>query len=134
MANIPEIKAAPKIDNEPPHVDEAVLQQLVQDTSPEIVPELIELYIEDSKIRINLINEAISKHDFATLEFEAHTIGSSAIAHGNAKLHAFARKLEHLCQQNHYQQASKQAVTLIKIAEESFDLLAERANQGFIQE
>ena len=134
MTNISEIKAAPKIDNEPPHVDEAVLQQLVQDTSPEIVPELIELYIEDSKIRMNLINEAISKHDFATLEFEAHTIGSSAIAHGNAKLHAFARKLEHLCQQNHYQQASKQAVTLIKIAEESFDLLAERANQGFIQE
>ena len=113
------------------YVDEAVLQQLVRDTSAEIVPELMLLYIEDSRERMALIDEAITKQDFNTLEFEAHTIGSSAVAHGNAKLHAQARHVEHLCQQNKQQPAIEQARALSEIAAESFRLLALRAQQGF---
>lgn len=117
--------------NEPTYVDEQVLLQLVSDTSAEIVPELIMMYIEDSQARMVLFNNAINKQDFATLEFEAHTIGSSAIAHGNAKLHALARNVEHLCQQKNNQLVIEQALQLSEIADQSFSLLALRAQQGF---
>ncbi|WP_372880100.1 PAS domain S-box protein [Psychromonas sp.] len=112
-------------------VDEQVLQQLVRDTNAEIVPELISLYIEDSQARVVLINKAITKQDVNTLEFEAHTLGSSAVAHGNDKLHKLMRSVEHLCQQNNQPQALEQAQQIATVAKESFRLLAQRAEQGF---
>ncbi|MFT6139434.1 MAG: PAS domain S-box-containing protein [Psychromonas sp.] len=112
-------------------VDQQVLLDLVRDTNAEIVPELITLYIEDSQRRVAVISEAITKGDFNCLEFETHTIGSSAIAHGNARLHLLARSIEQLCQQNEHTQAFEQAQQIAEVAKESFRQLAQRAKQGF---
>lgn len=116
------------------YVDEQVLIQLVKDTNAEIVPELLTLYIKDSQQRLAKMQTAITKQDFSSLEFEAHTIGSSAVAHGNAKLHAIARKIEHLCQNGEFQQAQNLTQTLPDIAERSFQQLSERAKKGFHQQ
>lgn len=113
------------------YVDEKILKQLVSDTSAEIVPELITLYIEDTQTRMALIEEAITKRDIASLEFETHSIGSSAIAHGNVKLHTLARNIEQLCRQNDARQAMEKAAALLEVASDSFRLLAQRAEQGF---
>jgi len=113
------------------YVDESVLLQLVEDTDAEIVPELILLYIEDSQQRLERIKTAITKQDFASLEFETHTVGSSAVAHGNAKLYKLSRKIELLCRDNQQQEALKYAQDILNIAETSFELLAIRANKGF---
>ena len=113
------------------YVDETVLQQLVRDTDAEIVPELLMLYIEDSEKRMSLINDAITNKDFETLEFETHTVGSSAAAHGNTKLYMAARQIEQLCLEGNTEQAIEQASGLSEIANESFRLLAKRASQGF---
>lgn len=118
-------------DNSTDYVSEAVLQQLVRDTSAEVIPELLAFYIEDSQDRIVLINDAILKQNLQTLEFEVHTIGSSAAAHGNIKLHTLAREIENLCKQNNHQQAMAKAVTLSDVATESFRLLTLRTQQGF---
>ncbi|MFT6348513.1 MAG: PAS domain S-box-containing protein [Psychromonas sp.] len=119
-------------ENEHPgFVDEQVLLDLVRDTNAEIVPELITLYIEDSQRRVAVISEAITKGDFNCLEFETHTIGSSAIAHGNARLHLLARSIEQLCQQNEHTQAFEQAQQIAEVAKESFRQLAQRAKHGF---
>ncbi|MFT6926237.1 MAG: PAS domain S-box-containing protein [Psychromonas sp.] len=115
----------------PDFVDQQVLLDLVRDTNAEIVPELITLYIEDSQRRIAVITEAITKRDLNCLEFETHTLGSSAIAHGNARLYSLARSIEQLCQQNAHQQAFEQAQLIAEVAEESFRRLAQRAKQGF---
>lgn len=127
------INAIPITENDEQYIDEKVLLQLVMDTDAQIVPELIELYIQDSQQRLQQINTAITKRDFASLEFETHTVGSSAVAHGNAKLHALARKIEILCRKNDHQQALKYAMQLSAIAEKSFSLLSIRAQQGFTQ-
>jgi CheY-like chemotaxis protein len=116
-------------DNE--YVDEKVLQQLVRDTAAEIVPELLMFYIDDSRKRIEPIQQAITQSDFKIMEFECHTLGSSAAAHGNAKLHNLARKVEHLCQDDKHKQALAKASLLAEVANESFRLLALRAEQGF---
>ena len=123
--------ALPENGSSAPYVDEQVLQQLVIDTDAEIVPELISLYIEDSQQRMRLIETAIAKQDIKTLDFETHTIGSSAIAHGNAKLHKLARQIEMLCKQDQHQQALQEAMQLIDVAQQSFEQLAIRAKKGF---
>jgi len=114
-----------------PFVDEAVLKQLARDTSPEIVPELLLFYIEDARKRVEKIQNAITEHDAKTLEFESHTLGSSAAAHGNAKLHTLARRVEHLCQQSNHELAFADADLLSLIADDSFRLLTQRAEKGF---
>ena len=113
------------------YVDEEVLIQLVEDTDASIVPELIKLYIEDTQQRLERINAAITKQDIESLEFEAHTVGSSAVAHGNGKLYALARKIELLCREQKKQEALTLAIKISSIAEKSFELLSERAQKGF---
>lgn len=116
------------------YVDEQVLQQLIHDTDAEIVPELLTLYIVDAKKRSQLIKLAFEEKDIKTLEFESHTLGSSAAAHGNEKLHRQSRAIESLCQEGSHQQALQQTATLLSIADESFRLLALRVNKGFNNE
>ena len=113
------------------YIDELVLQQLVLDTDAEIVPEFIRFYIDDTKIRIELIKDAIANNNFKVLEFETHTISSSAAAHGNMKLHQLSKTIEDHCQQDQHIQALSCAVELINIADRSFELLAQRADKGF---
>ena len=113
------------------YVSEQVLQQLVRDTAPDIVPDLLAFYIEDAKNRTGLIQRAVKGKDIKTLEFETHTLGSSAAAHGNDKLYQWARKIENMCRQNDHEQALKQAIGLPKVAAKSFRLLAQRADKGF---
>jgi len=125
------ITTEPEAEFEPPYVDESVLLQLVSDTDAEIVPELISLYIEDSQARLVKIAEAIVKQDFDNLEFETHTVGSSAAAHGNAKLYKLSRKVEALCREKDHQAALKYALLLADVADNSFRLLSDRAKQGF---
>lgn len=112
-------------------VSERVLQQLVKDTDAEIVPELLTLYIEDAKKRMLIINLAIKDKNIKTLEFETHTLGSSAAAHSNLALCTLSREIEDLCQSNLDLQAYEKASILHNVAEESFDLLNKRIQQGF---
>ncbi|RJG42457.1 PAS domain S-box protein [Motilimonas pumila] len=126
--------AAPSTQNMDDYalVDESILLQLVADTSADIVPDLLLLYIEDSESRLALIQDAIAATDYKTLEFECHTIGSSAIAHGNVKLHHIARSAERACQQEDFAQAITAGQQLVNLAQPSFEKLSKRAKQGFM--
>jgi len=117
-----------------PFVDEDVLQQLVHNTAPDIALELLALYIEDARKRVEHIQETITKHDIKTLELKSHALSSLAAAHGNAKLHSLARKVEHLCQEGKHEQALLEAVSLSSVANESLHLLAKRVDKGFTTE
>lgn len=114
-----------------PYVDANILLQLAADTDPEIVPELIKLYIEDSELRMQKIAIALVEKDLHTLEFEAHSISSCAIAHGNVKLYKLARKIELACKDGQHQQALDDTESLLEVAKKSFSLLSSRAQQGF---
>jgi len=48
-------------------------------------------YIDDSRKTVEQIQAAIMKGDMKPLEFEAHTPGSGAAAHGNLRQHTLAR-------------------------------------------
>ena len=113
------------------YVDEAVLQQLVRDTSAEIVPELLLGYIEDTHERLRQIESAVSQTDATKLELEVHTLGSSAGAHGNTALLELARVIEGLCRQGAAERAMQQTPELLELAEESLRQLAQRTEAGF---
>ena len=114
----------PDIDNAP-IVDYTVLEQLAEDTSPELVPELIELYSGDADHRIKRIQQAIIDDDIDVLSFEVHTIGSSAGAHGNMRLFKLAREIERLCQEKEFEQALSIAKYFPDIAHQSVQELVQ---------
>lgn len=118
MTGIPDIDNAPVIDF-------TVLEQLAEDTSPELVPELIELYSGDAAHRIERIEQSIITNDIDILSFEVHTIGSSAGAHGNMQLFKISREIERLCQEKYFEEAFELARFFPAIAHVSIEQLVE---------
>ncbi|WP_341663401.1 ATP-binding protein [Vibrio sp.] len=114
-------------------VDETILEQMIEDTSADVLPMLIDHYLEESQERLNKIYQAIDEKDKNTLEFESHTLGSSALALGNRILSNLARKIEHLCIDNQEEQAYQLRDELKELAEKSLAALAYRKKQGFIE-
>lgn len=110
-------------------VDHKVLRQLVTDTSAEIVPTLLKGYIADAHNRLQKINAAVIEKDLKTLEFETHTLGSSAGAHGNPELLSAAREVESLCR-NKQDSALDAVDKLLVIAEASLAALEPFTEDG----
>jgi PAS domain S-box-containing protein len=113
------------------YVNEIVLQQLVRDTSADIVPKLLLGYIEDTQKRLQQIKGAVSHSDSGKLELEVHTLSSSAGAYGNTALLELALHIECLCRRGESENAMKQVPQLIALAEESLKQLAQRNEAGF---
>ncbi|HHX8638676.1 TPA: Hpt domain-containing protein [Vibrio diabolicus] len=112
-------------------VDEHILQQMIKDTCAEIIPTLIEHYIEESRERMEKIEQALSARDLQTLEFEVHTLGSSALALGNRTLSRQARMIEKYCVEGKTLEALALCESLSQLANESFNALEKRKDQGF---
>lgn len=114
-------------------VDETVLQQMIQDTCAEVIPTLIEHYVEESNTRLEKIYQAITERDAEQLEFESHTLGSSAMALGNRELALLARKIEGLCLEGQAEEAYQFIDELKDLATRSIAALEARKLKGFEQ-
>lgn len=112
-------------------VSEEVLQQMLKDMGPEILPILIDNYLEESNTRLAAIYQAMDEGDYKTLEFESHTLGSTALALGNVPLGQLARKIEGLCLQNQAQASLELKQELLDIAQPSLNAIKQRLTQGF---
>ena len=112
-------------------IDKDVINQLIRDTSAETVTNLIRLYIDDGRKRISHLLEAISDRNVEKLQFEAHTLGSSAATHGNLALHDLMRKIEHHCRSDNPDEAFVEAENLRSVADQSFEELEKMAAAGF---
>ncbi len=114
-------------------VDETVLQQMIQDTCAEVIPTLIEHYVEESATRLDKIYQAITERDAEQLEFESHTLGSSAMALGNRDLALLARRIEGLCLDGQAEEAYQFKDELKDLATRSIAALEARKLKGFEQ-
>ena len=112
-------------------VDESVLEQMILDTSADIIPILIDHYVEESQNRLVAIQEAATSKDAQTLEFEVHTLGSTALSLGNRSLGELARALEKQCLEQNHEDAFSKVSELIELAERSIEALVQRKNAGF---
>ena len=112
-------------------IDPSVLEQLARDTSRQLIPKLTRLFIEDSKQRLQTLQQALQQSDLTTLEFQTHTLGSSAASHGLPKLCQQCRDIEHLCRSGDHQQALQLAAKLADIANDAFQQLQQFVEQTF---
>ncbi|PMG59861.1 phosphorelay protein LuxU [Vibrio splendidus] len=112
-------------------VDESVLEQMIRDTSADIIPILIDHYIEESQTRLVAIKEAVTQKDAQMLEFEVHTLGSTALSLGNRPLGELARALEKQCLEQSHDAAFLQVDELLELSVRSIKALLERKKAGF---
>ncbi|WP_394134892.1 response regulator [Aliivibrio fischeri] len=119
------------MDNELLLVDEQIIQQIITDTDASVMPELIRFYIIESKERVETISNAAKNKDLYALEFEAHTLGSSALTLGNVALSTLAREIEIHCINQQFDDALEKAGHLPNLATLSLDALEQRNKQGF---
>jgi PAS domain S-box-containing protein len=104
-------------------VDQAVIKKLGEDTDPELVPELLSLYIDDTKRRLEKLEAAIGVNEIAAIEHETHTMASSAAMHGAMKLFGTARAAEEQCRDGDQAVALNLAKQVVEIATATFDEL-----------
>lgn len=109
--------------NEQGLVDHSVITKLGEDTAPELVPELLSLYIEDTKRRVTDLKAAIEAQDLAKIEHETHTMASSAAMHGAMKLFVLARRSEEHCRENNQSDAINTATQVVDVAKATFEVL-----------
>ncbi|EGU47603.1 signal transduction histidine kinase [Vibrio ichthyoenteri ATCC 700023] len=114
-------------------VDEQILQQMIQDTSADVLPLLIDHYVEESQQRMETMNNAFIERNAEVIEFESHTLGSSSLALGNHVLSNLARQIERLCLEGQAEKAFEYHQELMELAQQSFDAIIHRKTQGFTQ-
>lgn len=113
------------------YVDESILTQMIEDTSADVIPILIEHYVEECRTRMAKIEQAIDNQDLDVLEFETHTLGSSSLALGNRSLSRLAREIEKSCLDNNPDEAFKRCADIHNIADSSIKALQLRSALGF---
>lgn len=110
-------------------VDEAILEQMIEDTSLEVLPILVEHYLEETHLRVGKVIQALESSDSESLEFEAHTLGSASLALGNRKLSDLARAIEKECREGDITTALALGQGLPELAQLSLASLVEYSQQ-----
>ncbi|MEZ9925360.1 Hpt domain-containing protein [Vibrio breoganii] len=100
-------------------IDNAVIEQIISDTSIEILPLLIDSYLEESQGRLEIINKALDEEDYQTLEFETHTLAGTSLAIGVSALGKLAKSVEQSCLQQDHAEALKNGALLKDLAIQS---------------
>ncbi|GEM_PF-3042721 len=97
-----------------PVLDQAVLTQMGEDTDPDMVPELITVFLEDAQGRIHALMQTLASNqaDIGLLERECHALGSSAGTYGGLRLHQLCRDIETSCRKGKTTKAIQQAQSL----------------------
>ena len=109
-------------------IDQATLEQLGLDTSPDLVPELIALFIEDAKGRIDRIAAALEADDLAVVDHEVHALGSSSGTYGLPEMHQLARRCEEALREGEEGLARELASALVDTSTQDFHALEEHAS------
>jgi len=111
-------------------VDAETLAQLGRDTDPDLVSELVGLFIDDARGRVERIASALDEGDMAAIDHEVHALGSSSATYGLPAMHRLARRCEEALRECDEVQGRELAVALVDSAGEAFDALERHAVQA----
>lgn len=78
-------------------LDLRVLRKLSDDTSAEIVPNMVEVFIDELREQATLIETAARDSDLSLMERESHIIKSSAGMYGAPRVRSSATRLNKAC-------------------------------------
>ncbi|WP_370978443.1 response regulator [Agaribacterium sp. ZY112] len=75
-------------------IDLKIIRQLEKDTSTEVLPSIIDIFLSETKARLPLMNQLFASKDWQALAEQAHTLKSSAGSFGATTLSIIAGKIE----------------------------------------
>jgi PAS domain S-box-containing protein len=104
------------------------LKRLAEDTSYDMVPELAQVFLDDSGERLQGLSEMTRPflpEDHAEIERHMHTLGSSAALYGLTVFHDQSRRFERACQAGDYALVEKGLTEFITLGQQSRHTLAE---------
>ena len=104
-------------------VDAETLAQLGRDTSPELVPELVGLFVADARERIARIASALQEERLEVVDHEVHALGSSSATYGLPAMHRLARRCEEALRAGDQARGRELAAALVASAAEAFEAL-----------
>jgi PAS domain S-box-containing protein len=113
-------------------LDDAAISQLAEDTSAELVPKMVSLFIEEIVKRAGRVSEGLNSLPLESLEDEAHTLKSCAGTFGAIRLQGLAKAMEAACRQGNRKSAENLGSRIPEVLAQTlqayrdrFDFLAE---------
>lgn len=119
-------KKAFKKRMENPLINTTILQKLVQDTSIEMAPTLLKLFLEESETQVKILSQTFEKSTLYQLAGEAHTLKSSAGTFGAIGLQQIAKAIEEACNDQDFNEVvklSKNLKTVFKETKTTLEIL-----------
>lgn len=104
----------------------ASFEEVQMDDEPDLIVELIDLYLDDAPHQLEIIKTAIAESDAITLKRTAHGLKGSSSNLGVIRVAALCEELEHADHSDSFQQAG---LVLVRIGREY-----ERARQVLLAE
>ena len=104
-------------------VDEAVLEQMREDTGEDIVRMLVTSFLEELQDRMPKVMQLSESEDWTGLRHEAHTIKGSAATFGAAMLSKTAKRIETACDNADFEQVRADVADFPKLAQKTRESL-----------
>ncbi|UCC15372.1 MAG: Hpt domain-containing protein, partial [Gammaproteobacteria bacterium] len=98
-------------------IDEDQLRTLGQDTSPDLVPKLVAVFVSELGTRARGISQGLESGDTKRLASEAHALKSSASTYGATAIAECARRIDQACKDENRVEAVAQGRALIDLVE-----------------
>jgi len=114
------------IDENLPLLFEDVLERLAMDTSPEEVPAMVEIFLNESRLRMGHISDGLQTMDLENLCDEVHTIKSISGTFGALRLQSVAREMEQACREGKREQAESLGAVLLGLYDETYQVYRSR--------
>ncbi len=100
-----------------------VLDELISDIGVDVVPEMLRIYIEETRQRDELIQAAVVSRDYETLRSESHALKSSSGSVGLVTLQKQALVIEAACRQENFDEAIVAAYSIPRLVKSCLDEL-----------
>jgi HPt (histidine-containing phosphotransfer) domain-containing protein len=101
-------------------INTSCLDTLAADTSEEVLPQLVEIFTQDAKQRLD---QLANSHEKDVIERHLHTLGSSAALYGLTACSDRARQLERCLIEG--KDASAELPTFVRLCEQSLEALTQ---------
>lgn len=110
-------------------IERDVLDQLDRDTGGELLPGLVQLFVEDGQQSLRGLTQALANRDLESLKLLAHTLKSVCATYGALVSRDQALSLEQACQQQDWELIHQGVNALQDSLPKSFSTLLDLSHQ-----
>lgn len=111
-----------ELASKPAIVDNSIFEHLANDTSHELVPEMVNMFMAECRSRIEIINNQMDDISLLDIRDQIHTVKSLAGTFGTPRLETLAREIEQACIDEDLIKVHKLGILLNSLYEETVSL------------